>query len=196
LTQTQVFERLQALLVANGDAFQTVAADALTLAAVRAELALPPGLLALYAASGPAEDSSIPWVVDDVVIFSASELVEAQAGYAWHGVTREPSPVWSADWVVVASCSGDPFFVQTTREPCPVLFARHGAGTWSPIQIASSMESFVAALVEFERVLLADFASEVFNDDGLIPAFVEEVERRVGSVLTPEQTARFVEILD
>jgi hypothetical protein len=196
LTQTQVFERLQALLVANGHAFPTAAAEAPTLATVTAELPLPPDLLALYADSGPAEGNSIPWVVERLSVFSITELVEAQAGYRWEGITREPSPVWWADWVVVASASGDPFFLDTTREPCPVLFARHGAGTWSPIEIASSMESFVAALVEFEQVLLSDFGREVFDDNGLLPAFVLEVDRRVGSVLTADQTARFIELLD
>jgi hypothetical protein len=88
----------------------------------------------------------------------------------------------------------DPFFVDTTREPCPVLFARHGAGTWSPIEIASPVESFVTALVEFERVLLVDFGKEVFDDDGLIPEFVQSVEQRVGTVLTTDQTARFVRL--
>jgi hypothetical protein len=58
------------------------------------------------------------------------------------------------------------------------------------------MESFIAALVEFDRVLLADFELEVFNDDGLIPEFVRAVEHQVGTVLTTDQTARFVGILD
>jgi hypothetical protein len=196
VTRGDVFESLRAAVEANGHTFQTVRADAATLAGVSAELALPPRLSALYAESGPAERSSIPWVVEDMSFFSVRELVSAQEGYRWIGAEREPSPLWSADWVVVASVYGDPFFVHTTRESCPVLFARHGAGTWSPTEIASSMESFVAALVEFEQVLLGDFRLEVWNDDGLIPAFVQDVEQRVGTVLTTDQTARFIGILD
>jgi hypothetical protein len=57
----------------------------------------------------------------------------------------------ACEWVVVASVFGDPFFLDTSADEGRVLFARHGAGGWSPVEFASSMQSFIGGLVEFER---------------------------------------------
>lgn len=88
-----------------------------------------------------------PVGVEEMLIFSFAELPEAQVGYCWVGVDRTPSHSWPATWIVVASVFGDPFFVDTSRGGCPLLLARHGAGSWSPGAVASSMESFIVAAV-------------------------------------------------
>ena len=57
------------------------------------------------------------------------------------------------------------------------------------------MESFVDSLVQFEGVLLEGFDLEVWDDDGLLPEFVREVEAKLADVLTPEQASAFAALL-
>jgi hypothetical protein len=189
------FGELEAVVSAHGHQFDTRPLDALTLRSVSDDLVLPSGFSSLYADRGPAERSSIPWVIEEMLIFSFGELPAAQAGYRWVGPERTPSPSWPPTWVVVASVFGDPFFIDTSRDGCPVLFARHGAGSWSPTEIASSMELFIVSLVQFESVLLDGFDLDVWNDDGLLPEFVGEVERKLADVLTAEQASGFAGLL-
>lgn len=196
MSDGRAFERLKAVAASHGHTFDTGPVDRLILDRVSQELALPSGFSTLYAAHSPVRRSSIPWVIEDLLIFSFEELPEAQAGYRWTGADRTPSPSWTATWVVVASLFGDPFFVDTSRQGCPVLFARHGAGSWSSYEVASSMELFIESLVVFETVLLDDFDSDVWEDEGLLTAFVDEVERKLADVLTPVQASAFAALLE
>jgi hypothetical protein len=190
------FEPLRVVLNAHGYGFETGPVDEPTLRRVSVDLALPRDFAALYAHGGPADDSSVPWVVEDISLFSFAELPAGQEGYRWTGSQRTPDPAWPTSFVVVASVLGDPFVVDTSATELPVLFARHGAATWSFITIASSMTSFFGGLAEFERVLIGDFDLEVWGDEsGLLPAFLDAVERRLRDVWSDEQTSRFIGLL-
>jgi hypothetical protein len=189
------FERLRSVVVTHGHPFEIGPVDDATLRQVAGELALPTEFASLYAVHGPVPSSNIPWVVEDAFVFAYDELVSAQAGYRWIGDGPTRSPEWPEAWVVVAAASGDPFLVDVTKEGCPVSFARHGAGSWTPIEVASSMVTFLEALARFEEILLGDFDLDVFDDDGLLPQFVQAVERELGGVLSSDQAARFAELL-
>lgn len=160
------------------------------------QLGVRAGFFRFYEAEGPADNTLIPWTVESLKLHSASELLDAQVGYRWIGEERVQSPSWLPTWVVVASVFNDPFFVDTSVETGPVLFARHGAGGWEPHEVASSMESFVQCLARFESVLLGRFDLDVWNDSGLRPDFVAEVKRAVGGVLTAEQVDAFIALIE
>lgn len=194
-TDVAAFARLKAVVNGYGHAFETCALDSQTARTVSGELALPQSFVSLYEAHGPAERSSIPWVVEDLLVFAFSELPAAQAGYRWVGADRAPAPSWERNWVVVASVFGDPFLIDTSTESCSVLFARHGAGSWSPTEVASSMEAFLEALAVFEEVLLRRFDLDVWGDDGLLPKFVQDVERELLGILGTDQASRFAGLL-
>ena len=57
------------------------------------------------------------------------------------------------------------------------------------------MALFIASLVQFEDVLLKRLDLDVWNDDGLRPEFLSEVERQLGEVLTTEQASAFAALL-
>jgi hypothetical protein len=57
------------------------------------------------------------------------------------------------------------------------------------------MGSFVEGLVAFEGVLLDGFDLDVWDDEGLLPEFVAEVERQLGDVLTGDQASAFAALL-
>jgi len=189
------FAGLKAVLNGHGHVFETCALDTQVAQAVSGELALPRSFVSLYQANGPVERSSIPWVVEDLLVFAFSELPAAQAGYRWIGVDRATSTSWQSNWVVVASVFGDPFLIDTSAERCPVLFARHDDGAWSPTEVAVSMEAFLEALAAFEQVLLGRFALDVWGDDGLLPQFVEDVERELAGILGANHASRFAGLL-
>ena len=93
-----------------------------------------------------------------VVIFSESELDEAQVGYSvsdsGETFTGEKKGDWKKSWLVIGSedLSGDSIFVDLNVPELPVFTAAHGGGQWTPVMISGSFEGFVKALEEIERV--------------------------------------------
>src|SRR5262249_16798035 len=142
-----------------------------------------------------APGSAIPWVIEELSLFAASDLSEAQAGYRWTGAERTPSPAWHPEWVVIGSVFGDPFFVDTSHRDCPVLFARHGAERWSPVLVAPSMVAFIDGLARFEAILLGDFHRDVWTDDGLSRAFLDAVVSQLAEIWPHAQAVAFSSML-
>lgn len=195
---TGAFKRLAATVNAHGAPFETSSTAPGVQQGAAAELELPAEFTALYA-PGPVAGTAIPWIGEDLMVFSLGELGDAQAGYRWGGPqgaeTRQED--WPANWVVVASSSADPFIADTARAGYPVLFARHGEGAWAPVEVASSMRAFLESLDVFEEVLLGVFGQEIWaDDDGLRPEFVQAVQLALADVLYPEQAAAFVALLE
>jgi hypothetical protein len=59
-------------------------------------------------------------------LFGAADLIEGQAGYAFHGITREPLPNWPVNLLVIGNEEGDPYALDlgAVREgDAPVLSA-------------------------------------------------------------------------
>ena len=192
------FAGLATTVTAHGYSCATARADIDEHLAVATELQLPAELAALYA-QGPAAGTSIPWAGEDLQVFSFEELPDTQAGYRWRGPreaqTRDAG--WSSNWVVIAAAGGDPFIVDTSKAQCPVLFARHGAGAWSPVEIASTLQDFIERLVVFEGVLLGRSPEDIWDDDdGLRREFLDAIEREVGSVLSRPQAVAFRALLE
>lgn len=189
-------EELQAVLRSHGLEFETVPAAKELLRAVADDLDSPDWFLSFYAELGPAENSTIPWVVERLSVETLAQLPEAQMGYRWIGADKAPSPIWPANWIVVASVFGDPFFVDTTIESGPVFFARHGAGEWQRSEVASSMEAFMRCLARFETVLVGAFDLDVWDDDGLRADFVTAVRQGLADVLDAHQIDAFAALLN
>ena len=87
-----------------------------------------------------------------VQIHEPDEIQEAQLGYSVdpdsNSLVTDEEGSWKQNWLVIGyeDLCGDPIFVDTSVEGCPVYTAMHGTGSWNPILIASSIESFAKAL--------------------------------------------------
>ncbi|QLQ17015.1 MAG: SMI1/KNR4 family protein [Micropruina sp.] len=193
---TAALQRLSETLAAHGRVLDVVATPATTAARVRAELGLPEEFTGTYAAAGPADGSSVPWVVEELFLFSLAELPNAQDGYRWSGPDRERLTDWPSSWVVVASVFADPFLVDTREPGFPVRFARHGAGEWRTTLVSPTLAAFYDALAVLESSLLGDFGGDAFDVAGLRPEFTERVSAALHDVLDPEQAAAFVQTLE
>lgn len=192
----QQFDELRTLMVAHGRDFATAPVDASSVPEVTSALGLPEAFPELYRDTGPVAYGSVPWVAEPLHIYSFDELVTRQDGYRWFGGSRTPEPEWRPEWIVVADASADPFMADISQENLPVLFARHGAGTWMPVEVASSMPAFLDAVIAYERVLLERFAGEPFDADSeYVPGFLEAVGERLGQVLDPAQAAALLNAL-
>jgi hypothetical protein len=61
---------------------------------------------------------------------------------------------WRGHWVIIgyAEQCGDPIFIDKSAANFPVYTAVHGEGSWSPEQIAASLDGFSKALSTVARI--------------------------------------------
>jgi hypothetical protein len=192
---TTAFDALRSVVTSRGLEFELEQFDPNDTTEATRDMRLPMDFIAAYAPGGPAPNSSIPWVVEELYIFSVVELVAAQDGYRWSGPERRQLPGWSGDWVVVAAVFGDPFFVDISQSGFPVYFARHGAGEWKPHRVAPTMAAFIAALASFESVLLREFSGDVWDDGGLRADFTQRLTEVMAEKFEPADLANFMRTL-
>jgi SMI1 / KNR4 family (SUKH-1) len=87
-------------------------------------------------------------------LFGASELIEAQDGYSFNPIERQPIEDWPAHLVVIASHGGDPYVLDLSKsdgEDAPVDTAEHGAGVWKFHRVADSFCAFMEQLGKQKR---------------------------------------------
>ena len=84
-------------------------------------------------------------------LFGATELIEAQNGYAHDPVANKPIADWPPHLVVIASHGGDPFVLDLSRSDgrdAPILTAEHGTGEWNFKKAADSFMAFLEQLAK------------------------------------------------
>lgn len=93
--------------------------------------------------------------------YPESKSVETfQTGYKIHGLTGESltgekEGDFKESWYVICSnYSSDPFIVDFLEEDkgFPVYFAFHGCGSWTPIKITETIESFSCYITEIKEI--------------------------------------------
>lgn len=110
---------------------------------------------------------------DGFRIYTPQELDQAQLGYSRHpngtDLTGQNEGDWKREWIVIGYDTnlGDPYFVDTSSEKCPVLTAMHGAGAWEPYIISPALQNFLSSL-EHLRTQSAQEDSLVEPDDSTI----------------------------
>ena len=85
---------------------------------------------------------------NEIRLFGASELIEAQIGYA-NAANGKPFRTWPAGHVVIATSGADPYVLDLSEsdgEEAPVLTAEHGSGRWEFEPVAGSFEKFLRNL--------------------------------------------------
>jgi hypothetical protein len=133
-----------------------------------------------------------------VVIFSESELEDAQIGYSLSDsgqtLTGEEKGDWKKSWLVIGSedLCGDPIFVDLNMSELPVFTAAHGEGDWIPVTIASSFEGFVKALEEIESISGGRQNPVQLQQNPLLDGERERVLRRIAE-FNPNASLEFWE---
>ncbi len=190
--KSQGFGALRAELDRHGVSFVTERTSAEDIAQLAGTFRIPIGMMETYSSEGPAGSSSVPWIVEDLRLYSLRELPGALEGYAWTRPQREELPAWPNDWVVIASIFGDPFVVDVADQAAPVYFARWRRGAWQPTRVALALGGFIDALTTFEKVLLDDFDGDAWRGGDLKEEFLPAVEDRLRANLEPPEVQGFM----
>ncbi|WP_144630614.1 hypothetical protein [Bordetella genomosp. 13] len=142
-------------------------------------------------------DMSIPWVAEDLYLFShPTSLQAAQIGYAMDADGR-PLEGWPDDWIVLGHALGDPIIGRLALAHIEVMFARHGAGSWQPQVLAARMEDLAAALHAWGDLFLRQHGQDVYDDTyALRPGFVQALQARIREVLPQEQADVFMQMVE
>lgn len=129
---------------------------------------------------------------EGITLVPLDKIPEAQRGDSI--VPDGESTDWPDSWLVIGhdNSLGDPIFIDASKRELPVLTARHGEGSWSPSEIAPSVEVFFEILARFAELAknrenpvalegnplseadqnrFYDFVSSYFNGD--LPVFWE-----------------------
>jgi len=110
-----------------------------------------------------------------------NQFDEFQAGYRYHGntgasLTSDKPGAFQEGWYVICSnYFGDPFYVDINEASIgfPVYFSWHGAGKWTPLRIAATLQAFSEQLALFKSGeasaahfdLTNEFWKEVFENN-------------------------------
>ncbi|OJA51657.1 hypothetical protein BGV68_22235 [Burkholderia ubonensis] len=153
-------------------------------------------IIAWLAALGGA-DLVIPWSADDLVLYgNDASLAAGQVGYRVDGAGRRFGG-WQDDWIVLGQIGSDPVVGVRCDDGCRVLFARHGAGAWTPAQVAGSPAQFATALRIWCALQIGQYANDILDDTYAIrPAFLADLRARIGEVLPDAEAAVFMEMVD
>ncbi len=117
-----------------------------------------------------------------------------QAGYRWDASNGQRVADWRDEWLVIADMNADPFILET--QTGQILFARHGAGSWTADEFAPDLLTFVAAAAAI-GVVFHDADEDLRDDDWeLRPEYRKAAIREAANVLGNDDEAEmFFEVL-
>ncbi|MCU5663770.1 hypothetical protein AB3U43_28785 [Bacillus cereus] len=84
-----------------------------------------------------------------IELFNSEEIEEGQLGYSFdeegQSLVGNEEGDWKEGWIVIGidSYLGDPIFVDSNDENCPVYKAMHGEGDWELECIAKRIEDII-----------------------------------------------------
>lgn len=81
-----------------------------------------------------------------IVLYGAHELIEMQGGYSFDPVENKKIEEWPENYIVIASCIGDPFCIEASHTNSPVYYAMHGMEQWEFEEAFPSLLDFLKAL--------------------------------------------------
>lgn len=155
------------------------------------------GALWAWIASLQGADLSIPWSAEDLTLYGTPQsITQVQTGY---GVDAQGKslPGWHPSWFVIGQLSGDPIIAKVDGPNCSVLFARHGAGTWAPQDLASTPSQFAQSIKTWCDLFVVEFGKKIYNDDFSVRAdFLEQLRQSLDPVLSEPQKDTFMRMVD
>ncbi len=157
----------------------------------RGDFALPAPLEVYYREIGPLGDFindkvghsgvSIPTVGNPFDLPPLARLWDLQAGYRWHGVTKQRLEDWDDDWLVIADQGADPFIFH--RQTGEILFAQHGGGAWNPSAIFTDVVTMTACLATVGSVHNEAEDDLWTEDESVNPRFRAILETKLTAIL-------------
>lgn len=118
-------------------------------------------------AAGYPAGAELPWVVEELYLYSLDELAGRQAGYRHDASTGEASADWDASHYVIADWTANPISIGVDGA---IHYARHGQGNWTYALIAPDLPAFFNLLAAWLRYFIVERGGNLFNDNFEIDA--------------------------
>ncbi len=81
-------------------------------------------------------------------LYGADNLIQNQAGYAYHGITQEIFTDWPKEFVVIADDGGDPYCIDINDPKGAIYTSMHGMGQWEFEKYTDSFTDFLKILAK------------------------------------------------
>lgn len=81
-----------------------------------------------------------------VTLIGAHELIEMQGGYSFNPIRNEKIKEWPESYIVIATCSSDPFCIDNTNSNSPIYYTTHDTDEWDFEEVFPSLLDFLKAL--------------------------------------------------
>lgn len=134
-------------------------------------------------AAGYPGGAELPWVVEELYLYSLDEIAERQAGYRYNARTGNPSKDWDSNQYVIADWTANPISIGADGA---IRYARHGQESWTYARIAPDLPCFFGMLAAWLRYFVVERSGNLFNDDFEIDdATREAVSGKVLAAIDP-----------
>lgn len=119
-----------------------VQASAVTQAtAAVASISTPYKEIATWTSTLQGTNLRIPWSAEELHLYGGQATLESgQIGYRVDASGGRSSD-WKEEWLVLGQISGDPIIGEFDKNACPILFARHGSGSWRANRVSDDITS-------------------------------------------------------
>ena len=120
-----------------------------------------------------------------VDVFFVEDLPSKQRGCsvssAGEALWGDAAGDWRKEWIVIGceSMCGDPIFIDTATDGCPVYTAMHGEGDWIPRPVAASLEGFREAVEVVAKVAQGREDPAAIQDNPITPAERDQALRAI-----------------
>jgi hypothetical protein len=102
----------------------------------------------------------IPWIVEDLYLYTLAEMPSRQTGYR-HAVDGAELFGWEQERHVIADWNGNPISIH--REGS-VATSHHGGGAWTYSDIAPDLATFIDLLARWLRFFVVEHRRDIFDE--------------------------------
>ena len=81
-----------------------------------------------------------------VFLYGAHNLIDGQNGYSFVPEINSETNDWPENYIVIATCEGDPFCIDISQTNSPVYYAAHGMDEWDFDVAFDSLGDFLKAM--------------------------------------------------
>lgn len=144
-------------------------------------------------AIGYPTETEIPWVVEELYLYSLRDIEERQAEYRYDAKTGQASAAWDDGRYVVAEWAANPVSIDASRT---ISYSRHGDGSWTYTPFAADLPQFLTILARWLQYFVVARNSNLFDENFEINAATrKEISRVVLRDLDPKHQAAAINFL-
>ena len=127
-------------------AFWLIRADEADIEAIKKQINPPANYLDFLMKASPLNVEMKIKDYGPVFLYGAHNLIDGQNGYSVVPEINSETNDWPENYIVIATCEGDPFCIDISQTNSPVYYAAHGMDEWDFDVAFDSLGDFLKAL--------------------------------------------------